>query len=292
MKHAAVKSIFANTCSQWNARNAPRLGAALAYYTLLSVAPLMVLVVAICGLVFKDSAETDVLGQTQDVIGPAAASALKSVVDNAHHAKGGVGATLAALAALLFGASGVFMELRSALNEIWQVPQKAGSGWRGVVLQRAVSFVMVLALGALVLASLLFSAAFTIVRDFATVYVPFLADAGAEAMNFAFSTVALAILFSLIFKFVPEARTEWRHVLVGGLCASVLFSIGRTLLGIYLAKAAIGSTYGAAGSLVAFVVWIYYSAQIFFFGAVFTKVYSESQAPFSTGAAMRPPNPG
>ncbi|MDQ2773981.1 MAG: YihY/virulence factor BrkB family protein [Acidobacteriota bacterium] len=254
------------------------MGAALAYYTLLSIAPLMIVVVAICGLVFKNSAETDVLRQTADVMGPAAAKTLKGILDNSHHAGSGVFATVVALVTLLFGASGVFMELRSALNRIWEVPPRVSARWRGAVSQRLMSFAMVLALGILLLVSLLLSAAFAMVQKFATGYLPPLAAITGEILNFVVSTVALGVLFSLIFRLVPERRLPWHVVTTGGAVTAVLFSIGKSLLAIYLTTAAVGSTYGAAGSLVAFIVWVYYSAQIFFFGAVFTKVYADSRA--------------
>jgi membrane protein len=280
---ATPKRLLTATYSRWSAHNAPRMGAALAYYTLLSIAPLMILVVMVCGLVFKSSAETGVLRQTAHVMGPAAAKTLKGILDNSHRVGTGIFATLVALVTLLFGASGVFMELRSALNGIWEVPPRVSAGWRGAVWQRLMSFAMVLALGILLLASLVLSAAFAVVQKFATGYLPLSAAITGEVLNFVLSTTALGVLFSLVFRYVPERRLSWTVVATGGAATAVLFSIGKSLLAIYLTTAAVGSTYGAAGSIVAFIVWVYYSAQIFLFGAAFTNVYAGSKARRTSG---------
>ncbi len=264
------------TASEWVGHNAPRLGAALAYYTLLSIAPLLILVVAICGLVFdKTTAEHQLLNQVQEMVGPSAATSLKTVLDNAHQTGSGILASLIAITTLLFGASGVFIELRESLNTIWNAAQRSSSTWRDMVWQRLVSFGMVLALGFLLLVSLLLSAALAVVTKFFEGYLPVHATLWGEVANFLVPLVAISVLFALIFKFVPDVAIGWRDVFVGAIATAILFQIGKALLGLYLATAAVGSPYGAAGSLVAFVVWVYYSAQIFFFGAVFTKVYAD-----------------
>ena len=293
MNSRPLARLLAATYSRWSAHNAPRLAAALAYYALLSIAPLMILVVAICGIVFRSSAEAGVLRQTEGVMGPAAARVLRSILDNAHHTGTGILATLIALLTLLFGASGVFLELRASLNKIWEVPSRTLSGlkasWRGAISQRILSFVMVLCLGLLLLASLLLSAAFALFERFARAYLPLSAAIAGEIVNFLVSAAALTLLFALIFKFIPEVRTAWHPVWIGGAVTALLFSIGKTLLTIYFNTAAVGSTYGAAGSLVVFIVWVYYSAQIFFFGAVFTKIYGDSQPAHQVPASSRRP---
>lgn len=277
---------------KWNAHNAPRLGAALAYYSLLSLAPLLILVVAICGAVFTHrTAEQDILRQAQQLVGDSGAKTLQSLIDNTHHAKSGLIASAVAIVTLFFGASGVFVELRDSLNLIWDVPEN-GSSLRGAVWQRLVSFGMVLALGFLLLISLLLTAALGLVEKFFAGFLPVHAAIVGELANAGFLLVAIAALFALIFKFVPEARIAWRDVVVGAAATAALFMIGRGLLALYLATAGVGSTYGAAGSLVALVVWVYYSAQIFFFGAVFTKVYadrfgSRTSGPVSNAALGR-----
>ncbi len=288
-----IWNLIKTTASQWIDHSAPRLGAALAYYALLSMAPLLILIVAILGLVFdKSTAQHQLLGQVQEMGGAPAAKALQSVLDNAHHPSSGLVASAIAIVTLLFGASGVFAELRDSLNTIWDAPASTSSALRTMVWQRVVSFAMVLALGFLLLASLLLSAGLALVTKFFEGYLPLRAALWGEIANFVLPLVALSILFALIFKFVPDVPISWRDVGIGAVATALLFQVGKTLLALYLATAGVGSTYGAAGSLVAFVVWVYYSAQIFFFGAVFTQVYARSYGSHSreTKACSNKPN--
>jgi membrane protein len=273
-----IWSLLKKTASEWNDRNAPRLGAALAYYTLLSVAPLLVFLVAICGLAFGHSAaQQKILGQVREVGGPQVARALLAILRNARHASSGILASAAALAAVLFGASGVFLELRESLNTIWDAPRRSSiSFWKDLIWQRLISFGMMLALGFLLLVSLVFSATLAVVLKFFNNYLPLRAAVFGELANFLIPLIAISGLFALIYKFVPDVPIKWRDVTVGAVVTAVLFQIGKALLALYLATAAVGSAYGAAGSLVAFVVWVYYSAQIFFFGAIFTHVYASA----------------
>ena len=277
MKAREVFNMVKATGLAWADHKAPRLGAALAYYSLLSIAPLLILMVAICGLVFeKKAAEAQLLGQVQEMAGPSGANALRTILSNTHHASTGIFASAVALATLLFGASGVFVELRDSLNTIWDAPPSVSATWRVVIWQRIVSFGMVLSLGFLLLASLVLSAVFAVVSRYFEGKLPVHTAIWGEVVNFILPLIAISVLFALIFKFVPEVPIAWRDVVVGAVATAVLFQIGKALLTLYLATAAVGSTYGAAGSLVAFVVWVYYSAQIFFFGAVFTKVYADT----------------
>lgn len=281
----AAWGLLEATFSRWNAHNAPRLGASLAYYTLLSVAPLLVLIVAMFGLVLdKNTAERDLVNQVASVVGWGTATTLKSAIDNTHHASSGIVATAIALVTLLFGASGVFAELRDSLNTIWDVPPRATGGWKDVVRQRLTAFAMVVSLGILLLASILLSAGISIVERFFGHMLPVSTAVWSEVANFLVSLVGIWLLFAVIFKFVPQAWVNWRHALIGAFFTAVLFDIGKALLAVYLATAAVGSTYGAAGSVIAFVVWVYYSAQIFFFGAIFTRVYSDRVAPAKRSA--------
>ncbi|HEX4167332.1 MAG TPA: YihY/virulence factor BrkB family protein [Bryobacteraceae bacterium] len=280
MPALSTKQVFElvkTTALKWNAHNAPRLGAALAYYTLLSVAPLLVLIVAICGLVLeKSAAEHQLLAQVQQMAGNSAAKSLQTVLAHTHHVAKGILAGLIALITLLFGASGVFSELRDSLNTIWDAPPSHSATWRSVIWRKIVSFGMVLALGFLLLASLLLSATLAVVTKFFEGYLPVRTALWGEAANIVLPLVAMSVLFALIFKFVPDVKISWRDVAIGSVATAILFEIGKGLLAIYLGTAGVGSTYGAAGSLVAFIVWVYYSAQIFFFGAIFTQVYSET----------------
>lgn len=284
----AALQLLQATFKKWSDHNAPRLGAALAYYTLLSIAPLLILIVAICGLVFdRNTAEGQLVDQVGAVAGYATAKTLKSLIDNAHHTGTGVFASAIALVTLFFGASGVFMELRDSLNIIWDAPPSRSSGWRGLIGQRLASFGMVLALGFLLLMSLILSTVLTATEKLFHGYLPVGTAIWSEVTNFVILLVAVSVLFALIFKFVPEVPIAWRDVTIGAIATAVLFDIGKALLALYLGTAAVGSTYGAAGSLMAFVVWVYYSAQIFFFGAVFTKVYADAVGSWAHRHARR-----
>ncbi len=264
--------LLSSAADKWNSHNAPRLGAALAFYTLLSLAPLLILAVAICGLVFsRSTVEEDLLLQIRMVLGTSSADVAKALIDNTQQTKGGVIAGIVAIVTLFFGASGVFLELRDSLNLIWDAPCRF-SGWRGMIWQRLFSFGMVLALGFLLLVSLVLSTWLTFVTNLLGGLVPV---AVGEVTNALLSSITITILFALIFRFVPDAEIGWRDVFVGAVLTSAFFGIGRGLLTLYFRTAAVGSPYGAAGSLVALVVWIYYSAQIFFFGAVLTRVYAD-----------------
>lgn len=289
MKKKEIWEVLKQASEEWSDLNVPRLGASLAYYSLLSLAPLLILVVTICGLVFtKNTAEASLIQQGREVLGPTGAKTLQGLIDNAHQAKSGVIATFIALITLLFGASGVFVELRDSLNAIWGVKPQSSGGWKGMVWQRIISFGMVLALGFLLLVSLVISAALGLAEKFFSGFVPLNTALLGEVANFTVSLLAIAVLFALIFKFVPDKAIAWRDVVIGSIATALLFTVGRALLGLYLTTAGVGSTYGAAGSLVALVVWVYYSAQIFFFGAIFTQVYSEHCGSYASSRVEAP----
>jgi membrane protein len=276
MKLSVAKDLLVSSFNRWSDHNAPRLGAALAYYAVLSMAPLIVLLVAICGLVLdKAVAQQELLRQIRALAGANIAGTVKLLIQNTHQHGTGLLASFIALLTLFFGASGVFVELRESLNTIWDAKTQAGDGIWGFVWQRLASFLMVLVLGLLLTASLAVSAAMVVVEKFFTHLIPLNTAIVAELLNFGLSVLSLALLFALVYKFVPDVSIAWRDVSIGALFTAVFFVIGKSLLALYLTTAAVGSTYGAAGSLVALVVWVYYSAQIFFFGAVFTRVYSE-----------------
>lgn len=282
VKIRAFPALLKKTFDSWNDHNAPRLGAALAFYTLWSMAPLVVIFVAMCSLVFsKTDAEGEVLRAARQFVGGGAAEAIHGLIASAKHQGSGVFATVVAIITLFFGASGVFIELRSSLNLIWDAEAPETFSLPNLIKDRLLSFAMIAALGLFLIASLVVSAAFALVSKFATDIVPVPAAITGELLNFVVTLVCLSLLFAVLFKFVPNAVIQWRDVVIGAVVTALLFAIGKLLLTLYLSKAAVGSTYGAAGSLVAFVVWAYYSAQIFFFGAVFTRVYADASHPGS-----------
>jgi membrane protein len=276
MSIKAIIGLLKETYKNWSGHQAPRLGASVAFYTLLSFAPLLVLIAAVIALVFsKQAAHKDLVDQARQMIGNRGATTVDSLLTNAQKPSSGILASIIAFVTLLFGASGVFMELRSALNTIWNAKPQGSTGWKGMIKDRLFSFGMVLSVGFLLLVSLLLSAALQFIGKFFGQVIP-IPPAALEAINFLLSFLVITVLFALLFKFVPAVQIGWRDVLVGAVGTALLFTIGKGLLGLYLGKASVGSAYGAAGSLVAVIVWVYYSAQIFFFGAEFTRVYSDA----------------
>jgi membrane protein len=265
--------ILKTTIASWNKHEAPRLGAALAFYTILSMSPLVILLVAIAGLVLSHSTvQNDILSEVHDMVGPQGAKAVAAMLANTQRPAAGIFGAIVGVLSLLFGASGVFGELRSALNKIWEVePKEASEIWL-VLRERVLSFGMVLSIGFLLMVSLILSTALAAISKFFSGLLP-VPTIVIAAVNFLFSFGGIAVLFGLIFRFVPATRTPWRDLWPGSLVTALLFTIGKGLIGLYLGKASVGSAYGAAGSVIVLIVWVYYSAQIFFFGAEFTCSY-------------------
>jgi membrane protein len=285
MRAKELLSIFKATFASWNKHEAPRLGASLAFYTILSLSPLVIIVVAVGGLVFsRSTAETRMLSQVQAMIGPDGGKAVESMLVNAQKPAAGILGTIVGLLSLFFGASGVFTELRSALNLIWEVKPEQTSGIVALLRERFFSFGMVLSIGFLLLVSLVLSTILAAIGKFFGGLLP-VPPGVLEVVNFLLSYTGVAALFGLIFRFVPEVKVRWNNVWLGACVTAMLFMIGKTLIGLYLGKSSVGSTYGAAGSVIVVVVWVYYSAQIFFFGAEFTHAYAERQLPAATNDA-------
>ena len=269
--------LLKRTYAAWSNHNASRLGAAVAFYSILSFAPLLVLMTAIIGLVFgNDHAHGALVSEAQQVMGRQGAETVDALLKNAQKPASGILATIIAFVTLLFGASGVFTELHDALNIIWEVKPTDAGGVIGILKQRLFSFGMVLSVGFILLVSLLLSAALAFVGHAFSELLP-IPPLILEVFNFILSFAVAAGLFALMFKYVPAVNVSWRNITVGAIGTAILFTAGKFLLAIYLGRASVTSTYGAAGSLVAVVVWIYYSAQIFFFGAEFTHIYTQSQ---------------
>lgn len=259
------------TFRAWDDHEAPRLGAALSFYTMLSLATLVILVIAVASVIFGHSAaQTDIIRQAQDIMGAEGAKAVQTVIEHARTPIGVFASVIGAIT-LLVGASGAFSELQSALNKIWGVPPRQGSGVANVIKARLFSFGMVLGVCFLLLVSLVITAALAVLGKFFGEILP-IPEPLMHMINFVVSFAGISALFALIFKYVPEARIEWKDVWEGAIATALLFTIGKSLMGLYLGKAAVGSAYGAAGSLIVVIVWVYYSAMIFFFGAEFSHV--------------------
>ena len=257
-----MTALFADSAARWNSHNAPRLGAALAFYTLLSITPLLIVVTAIASLVYgSQAARNEIIDQVSAVAGSAGASVVGAILGRAENTQHGLLATVLGVVVGLLGASGVVSELRDALNTMWDVPVPETDRLKSVlkvVREKLFAAALVLCAGFFLLLSVT-----------ANVLVSQLAAWGVGASLISF--VVVTSLFATILKFVPDLRIEWSEALVGAVVTSVLFEIGRQLIAFYLARANFGASYGAAASTTAMLVWVYYSSQIFFFGAAFTK---------------------
>lgn len=266
--------LLKETVTEWNKDKASRLAAALAYYTVFSLAPLLVITIAIAGLVFGTAAaKGEIVGQIQGLVGKDGAEFIQTAIANANKPKAGTIASIISVLFLLFGASGVFAQLQDALNTIWEVQPKPNRTLIFIIRGRFFSFTMVLGIGFLLLVSLLLSAVLAGVVHFFGNLVPGF-DFLWQLLNFVLSFGVITLLFGMIYKILPDVKIGWNDVWIGATITSLLFTIGKFLLGLYLGNSSFGSTYGAAGSLVIILTWVYYSAQILFFGAEFTKVYA------------------
>jgi membrane protein len=267
-------SLFNRSFDDWNRHNDTRMGAALAFYTIVSISPLVILVLAIGSLVFnKNAAEAQLLSKVQQLVGTQGRDSVQTILAHGHHSFGGIFSASLGVIVLFLGASGVFQELRSGLNSIWESDARVPSGVLGLVRERVLSFGMVLSLGFVLIVSLLVSATLTAIATYFSNLLP-ISPIILEIANSLVSFAGIAVLFACILKYVPAAPVEWRDVRVGATVTALLFTLGKWLLGFYLGTASPGSGYGAAGSLVVLVVWVYYSAQIFYFGAEFTHVHA------------------
>lgn len=252
-----------------------QLAAATSYYTLLSLAPLLLIVISVAGLVFdRELVQERIVDEMRYLIGADGAEAMQIVFENSSGPKAGLSLGLGVLM-LLIGASTVFQQLHVALNRIWEVEAKPG---RGTLLpflrQRLLSFAMVLAIGFLLLVSLLLSAGLAALSEWLEGPREELAFAW-QGVNAAASLLVITLLFAMLFKFLPDARISWRHVWVGAALTAVLFTLGKQLIGAYLGSASVGSSFGAAGSVVVLTVWVYYASLILFLGAKITRVHAD-----------------
>lgn len=262
------------TYHDWSEDKASRLAAALAYYTAFSVAPLLLLAITIAGAIFgREAAQGQVFGQLEGLLGAQAAEAVQTAIANSQTATGGTIAAVVGILTLLWSASNVFAQLQEALNTIWEVAPDPKAGILATIKRRFFSMTMVLGIGFMLLVSLVLSTAVAALGGFFERALP---GGGfiLQAFNFALSFAVVTGLFAAIYKILPDATIRWGDVWVGAVVTALLFNVGKLLIGLYLGHASVGSTYGAAGSLLVFLVWVYYSAQILFFGAEFTQVYA------------------
>jgi membrane protein len=271
MRLREVWTVVKEAATGWMEDNATRLSAALAFYTILSIAPLLVILTAVIGLFDPDTAADQLQKQMGGLAGPAGADVAKTAVENAKDPKSGILATVIGVGTLLFGASGVFGELQGALNTVWGVKPKPGRGIWGTIRSRFLSFGMVLVVGFLLLVSLAVTTALQAAGKYMEGLMPGVPTLLLVA-NFVVTFLVITVLFALIFKYLPDAQIAWTDVWFGALVTAGLFTLGKYLIGLYLTQAVPESAFGAAGSVVAFVIWVYYSGLIVLFGAELTEV--------------------
>jgi len=269
-------SLLRQTFQEWLQDKVPQLGAALAYYTVFSLAPLILILLAIVGVVFRDDpagAWDKITQQMSYFLDPSAVQVVQEIAQKASQPGKSTLATLIGIALALFGASGVFGQLQDALNTIWGVKAKPGRGIWGFLRARFLSFAMVAGICFLLLVSMALQAMLKIFSEYVQSVLPGgLAVALTVYLIFDFGIVVL--LFAMIFKFLPDVKIQWRDVWIGAIVTALLFGLGKWLLGLYLGSGAASSAYGAASSLITLLLWVYYSSQILLFGAEFTQVYA------------------
>lgn len=269
-----VKFVIVGAIQQWIAKRAASKGAALAFYTLFSMAPILVLVIAIAGAFFgMEAARGAIYSQLKGLVGPAGAEAIQLLVAGARNTDAGRIATMIASVILLIGATTAFAELKDSLDDIWEVPKSQGSGIIGVLRVRLLSFGIVLVLAFLLMVSLVVSAALAVLEHYwGGIWTE--AQFILKPLTWGFSFAVIAILFAVIYKMLPAILLSWRDVWIGSLITAGLFILGKYVIGIYLGNSGVVNSYGAAGSVIALLLWVYYSAQIFFLGAEFTHQYA------------------
>jgi membrane protein len=276
MKFQSAWELLKSVFKSWSDDYAPSMGAALAYYTMFSIAPLLLIVISIAGLVFgEEAARGEIFNQLQGLMGRQGADAIEGLLESANQPSKGIAASVTGAILLLVGATTVFGELQDDLDRIWRAPQRKISGIWALLRARLLSFGLILGLGFLMMISLVFGAALSALNKW---WGPVFGNwqVIAQLINQLVSFGLATVVFAMIYKLMPRVKIEWRDVWTGALVTSLMFTIGKFLIGIYIGRASISSSFGAAGSLVILLVWVYYSAQIFLLGAEFTWIYSNT----------------
>jgi len=255
--------------------NASQQAAALAFYTLFSLAPVLIIGIAIAGSVFgEQAARGEIFNQVRDIVGDASAKAIEALIESASKPHSGLTASIIGVAAMLLGATAAFAQLKTGLNTVWHVQGRPGRRVMGEVQTRIMSFLMVLGIGFLLLLSLGVSISFSALAKMLSPFLPVIPYFG-RFWSFMGAFALTSLLFAMVFKMLPDAKIAWSDVWIGSGATSFLYTIGKVLIGLYLGRKGARSAYGAAGALIMVFFWVYYSAQILYFGAEFTRVYSE-----------------
>lgn len=272
-----IFSLLKSAFKEWQNDKATVWGAALSYYTVFSLSPLLLLIISLAGLFFgQEAVSGSLFGEIRGLIGDQSAAFLQQALQHTSKSSANIIASLISFGTLLLGASGVFGQLKEALNAIFDVSKKESGGIKGIIFERILTFSMVGVIGFLLLISLVASAIISALNTYLNQLVPF-PEILLEVVNFVVSLLITSALFAFLYKLLPDIKIPWKYTFIGGVITSILFTVGKTLLGLYLGNGAVGSTYGAAASLVLILVWVYYAAQIMFYGAEFTQVYARSK---------------
>ena len=266
--------LLRDAAASWVDDYAPSMGAALAFYTLFSIAPLLLIVISVAGLVFgEQAARGEIMAQVSGLVGTDSARAIESVLEGLNRPAAGITGTLVGVLVLLVGATTVFAELRDAMDRIWRSPQPPSGGLTHLLRVRLLSLGLVLGIGFLLIVSLVVSAVLAALGKW---WAPWFGEVEllAQALNIGVGFVLISALFAMIYKWMPRVKLAWRDVAIGAALTALLFTVGKTLIGLYIGRSGVASPFGAAGSLVVLLLWVYYSAQIFLLGAEFTWVYA------------------
>ena len=275
-----LPALFKLSFQDWKEDKASRLSASLAYYTIFSLAPMLLIILAVTSIFWsREAVQDQVLSQAESLVGAEGRTFISDLLNTANTPAKGILGTIVGVVTLIFGALGVFNELHNALNTIWEVEEEEDTkggfieGIKKIIFGRLLSFGMILGIGFLLLVSLVISAGLSAMQETVGNAIP-LSEILLQLLNLIISIGVITVLFALIFKFLPDAEIAWRDVWLGAFVTALLFSLGKFLIGLYLGNSTVGSSFGAAGSLVLLLLWIYYSAQILLFGAEFTQVYA------------------
>ncbi|MGB3404583.1 MAG: YihY/virulence factor BrkB family protein [Microcoleaceae cyanobacterium] len=283
MNFKKIWKLLKQAVKEWQQDKVPILAAALAYYMVFSVAPMVIIVIAVLGFIVGESvARQEVIQQMEALIGPEATETVRNVIQNQFKPSSNIIATVVATLTVIFGATTVVVQLKQALNMIWDVAVKPGQGVKGFIKTRILSILMVLGIGLILLLSLISSAILAGVNQTLEQYVPVPSIVWSLADNL-ISVILMTLLFGQIYRVLPDVEISWKDVVVGSVITAMLFTLGKAGISIYLGNSSVGSAYGAAGSLVIFLMWVFYSAQIFLFGAEVTKVWARTY-----GSKIRP----
>lgn len=268
--------LLKETYDEWSNDNALRLGAALSYYMIFSLPPVLLIVIALAGFIFgEDAARGRIVEEIQGLIGRSGAEGVETMIRNAYKPEAGIIATIVGVVTLIIASTGVFAELQDALNTVWNVKPAEGRGILDILRVRLFSFIMIVGIGFLLLVSLVVSAGISALNDYVLQYqADLISKTLLQIINLVVSLAISTGLFAMIYKLLPDVRIAWKDVWLGAFFTSMLFTIGKFAIGLYLGNSDIGSSYGAAGSMAIILFWVYYSSQILFFGAEFTQVYS------------------